>query len=381
MHYTAHRIGGHVMEKYCPSQGGAILEIGSLDVNGSLRSKAPPHDRYVGLDFEPGAGVDFVVKPREAWPVEDSRFDLVMASSVFEHDSTFWETFVQMCRKAKPGGHIYVSAPSNGTVHRYPQDCWRFYPDAAPALAKWAQEEGEDVVLVESFIADRENDVWNDFCAIYRRGPTSDALNRDFVFQQLACANVRTWESDELQRPREATQDMLLIQSQREDVERLHSHIAAMEQTVAGLQAQASEAASTVARLQGIEGSLASATAETEALRAVEQQLRGALADASTRATKENGRAEEFRMMAEDAAAKAAHLQAQLEEARIQTEEATRSLAEAKADTATNRARLLDLEAYIQERQADLVKAWDEISRQGRQIEELRDVAARGTPA
>jgi hypothetical protein len=86
-------------------------------------ARPPAHDRYVGLDFEAGAGVDFVVKPREAWPVEDSAFDLVMVSSVFEHDSTFWRTFVQMVQKAKPGSHIYVRAPSNGTVHRYPQDC------------------------------------------------------------------------------------------------------------------------------------------------------------------------------------------------------------------------------------------------------------------
>lgn len=381
MHYTAHRIGGLVMHRYCPSQGGAILEIGSLDVNGSLRNKAPLHDRYVGLDFEPGAGVDFVVKPREAWPVEDSGFDLVMASSVFEHDSTFWETFVQMCRKAKPGGHIYVSAPSNGTVHRYPQDCWRFYPDAAPALAQWAQEEGEDVVLVESFIADQENDVWNDFCAIYRRGPAREGLSRDFVFQQLACANVRTWESDELQRPCEATQDMLLIQSQREDVERLHSHIAAMEQTVAALQTQASDAAGAGARLQEIEASLAAATAETETLRAVEQQLRGALADASTRAAEERAQAEAYRATAESATARAAHLEVQLEDARLQIDTAARSLAEAKAETAASRARLLDLEVYIQERQDDLVKAWDEISTQARQIAELRDVAAAGRSA
>jgi SAM-dependent methyltransferase/beta-galactosidase beta subunit len=381
MHYTAHRIGGLVMQKYCPSEGGAILEIGSLDVNGSLRSEAPAHDRYVGLDFESGAGVDFVVKPRESWPVEDSAFDLVMASSVFEHDSTFWDTFVQMCRKAKPGGHIYVSAPSNGTVHRYPQDCWRFYPDAAPALAQWALDQGEDVVLVESFIADQENDVWNDFCAIYRRGPARDPLNRDFVFDQLACANVRTWESHELQRPREATQDMLLIQSQREDLERLNSHIAAMGQTVADLQSQASEAAASVAHLQGIEASLASATGETETLRVVEQQLREALAAASARSEEQNAQVAAYRTIAETETAKAAHLKAQLEETRVTIEEMTRSLAEAQAANAASHARLLELEVYIQERQDDLAKAWDEIASQRRQIDESKDVAVRGSRA
>jgi hypothetical protein len=136
---------------------------------------------------------------------------------------------------------------------------------------------------VESFIADQENGVWNDFCAIYRRGASKDALNRDFVFEQMACANVRTWESEELQRPREATEDMLLIQSQRVEPARLYSHIDAIERTIADLQIQASDTAALVSRLPGIEASLASATAETETLRAAEQLLRDALAEALTR--------------------------------------------------------------------------------------------------
>ena len=46
-----------------------------------------------------------------------------------------------MVRVLRPGGHIFLIAPSRGPEHRYPQDCWRFYPDGYRALARFAQIE------------------------------------------------------------------------------------------------------------------------------------------------------------------------------------------------------------------------------------------------
>ena len=92
---------------------------------------------------------------------------MIIASSVFEHDPAFWWTFVEMCRLAKPGGYVYVSAPSNGTFHQFPLDHWRFYPDCGLALQEWARREGQNVELVESFLAERDGDIWNDFCFLF----------------------------------------------------------------------------------------------------------------------------------------------------------------------------------------------------------------------
>jgi SAM-dependent methyltransferase len=211
MHDTAYRIGGLVIQSYSPRKKASILEIGAHNINGSLRDFATPSTRYVGMDFDAGHGVDIVLKPGEPWPVEDDDFDLVIASSVFEHDVAFWLTFLAMCRKAKPGGFIYVSAPSNGKVHRYPQDYWRFYPDAGLALECWAEREGIEITLVESFIAEREGDEWNDFCAVFRREPSSDVLSEEFVYARVPCTNVLTWKSSDVEvfgiapRPRDHT--------------------------------------------------------------------------------------------------------------------------------------------------------------------------------
>lgn len=41
--------------------GMTIVDIGSRDVNGSLRSVAPLNSTYVGVDFAAGKGVDVVL--------------------------------------------------------------------------------------------------------------------------------------------------------------------------------------------------------------------------------------------------------------------------------------------------------------------------------
>ena len=84
----------------------------------------------------------------------------------------FWLTFAQMCRLVRSGGYIYLSAPPNGTFHRYPTDNWRFYPDAGIALAKWGRRGGYDVRLIESLIGRRGRDIWNDCVMVFGKGET-----------------------------------------------------------------------------------------------------------------------------------------------------------------------------------------------------------------
>ncbi|HIN66068.1 MAG TPA: methyltransferase domain-containing protein [Candidatus Obscuribacterales bacterium] len=221
MHDSAFRIGELVMRTYSDLPNAKILEIGSLNVNGCLRDVAVSTTEYTGLDLEEGPSVDHVIVPGAEFPVKDNSFDLVMASSVFEHDPRFWETFLRMCRAAKPGGHIYVNAPSNGTVHRYPMDCWRFYPDAGLALVEHANSQGLEIDLVESFIGNRHSDVWNDFVAIFRKGPSAAPLNTAFVYYRYPSLNARTWQSREVYNESDSTEDMKLLEQLRDRCESL----------------------------------------------------------------------------------------------------------------------------------------------------------------
>jgi len=211
MHDTAFHIGTLAMNIYADLRTDAILEVGSQSINGSLRESALSSTRYVGLDIEDGEGVDLLLEPGKPFPVVESSFDLVMASSVFEHDPCFWITFLEMCRATKDGGYIYINAPSNGVVHRYPQDNWRFYPDSGKALVTWAASQGSPVMLVESFVAKRDRDIWNDFVAVFRKGPIKKTLPKVFLHENVPCTDVITWKSKEIIHPSEEPEDMVLL--------------------------------------------------------------------------------------------------------------------------------------------------------------------------
>ena len=147
-----------------------VLDVGSLDVNGTLRPFVPPGMDYCGVDMAAGPNVSLVLDDPYRLPF-GAEFDLVISTSCLEHDEFFWLTFAEMARVAKPGGFIYMSAPTGGVVHRHPVDCWRFYPDAGVALARWADRSGWPVALVESFILPPGAAGWSDFVAVWEREP------------------------------------------------------------------------------------------------------------------------------------------------------------------------------------------------------------------
>jgi SAM-dependent methyltransferase len=148
------------------THGLTIVEIGSLDINGSLRSVAPPGNEYLGLDVAEGKGVDVVVDPYSL-PLKNDTVDICISSSCFEHAEFFWLSFNEILRILKPQGIFYLNAPSNGAFHRHPVDCWRFYSDSGIALQNWGRKNGYRVVLLESFVGSQKDDEWNDFVAIF----------------------------------------------------------------------------------------------------------------------------------------------------------------------------------------------------------------------
>jgi SAM-dependent methyltransferase len=47
-------------------------------------------------------------------------------------------TILEVARVLRPGGLLCLIVPSGGFEHRYPLDCWRYYPDGVRALTRWA---------------------------------------------------------------------------------------------------------------------------------------------------------------------------------------------------------------------------------------------------
>jgi SAM-dependent methyltransferase len=187
MHDTAEAIGAAFLEINSKPRH-VIVEVGAFDVNGSIRNYAHPEAKYLGIDVEAGPSVDILAKDEFVVPLDSRSADIVVATSVFEHAAFFWVTMLELLRITKPGGLIYISAPSNGCYHRYPTDNWRFYPDAGKMLERWGQHNGYAVSLVESFIAERRLDMWNDFVAVFQVGPPPTSPN--FLSDRFAGTNV-----------------------------------------------------------------------------------------------------------------------------------------------------------------------------------------------
>lgn len=171
MHDTAMMTGKAFLQLYGAQfgPGRQILDVGSRDVNGTLRPFAGDEAKYLGVDLQAGPGVDVVLQDPYKLPFPAASFDLVLSTSCLEHDPLFWLTFEEMARVTRIGGFIYLSVPVQGEVHRHPLDCWRFYPDAGVALVVWAGRRGHPVRLVESFQMPPREDQWVDFVAVFER--------------------------------------------------------------------------------------------------------------------------------------------------------------------------------------------------------------------
>ncbi|MGG5818879.1 class I SAM-dependent methyltransferase [Falsiroseomonas sp. HW251] len=215
MHDTALAAGTIFFERYGTAPGITIVEVGARDVGvGALRQAAPSTAaRYIGLDLEAGPNVDLVLDDPHRFPLADGAADLVVSSSCMEHDALFWLTFLEMARITRPGGHIYVNAPSNGAVHRYPLDCWRFYPDSGRALQTWSERQGLPVLLLEAMLLPRRRDIWNDCVMVFRREPGPErALPQSPLADAFPDAtNVLLHGAAAPRNPQAYTEDMAII--------------------------------------------------------------------------------------------------------------------------------------------------------------------------
>src|SRR5690242_14807098 len=101
--------------------GKTVLEVGSYNVNGSVRPLFESAKEYIGVDFRPGPGVDYVMNAHDLnFPIHyfkivtDGLFDVVISTEMLEHDSEFWRSLSEMGRVLRPGGYLILTARGNG---------------------------------------------------------------------------------------------------------------------------------------------------------------------------------------------------------------------------------------------------------------------------
>jgi len=103
-----------------------VLEVGSLNINGSVRPFFQDCD-YLGIDVGEGPDVDLVCSGHE-FIAPEGTYDVVTSNECFEHNPFWVETLKNMIFLCKKGGLVIVTCtsdnfPEHGTRRTTQHDC------------------------------------------------------------------------------------------------------------------------------------------------------------------------------------------------------------------------------------------------------------------
>lgn len=127
--------------------GKRVLEVGSRNINGSLRQHVETLEpfEYIGIDIVPGPGVDRVLDVREAYPVLGQVFDLVICTEMLEHAEDWQGVIYALKLMLREGGTLLLTVRGPGFPKHHEPDFWRFtIEDIWDAFADFDIETIED---------------------------------------------------------------------------------------------------------------------------------------------------------------------------------------------------------------------------------------------
>jgi SAM-dependent methyltransferase len=105
-----------------------VVEIGSLNINGTVRDFFETPKSYVGIDLIEGKDVDVICFGKDYTP--DTQVDTVISTECFEHDKDWKETFENMYNITRPEGLVVFTCASDG---RHEHGTTRTSPADSPA--------------------------------------------------------------------------------------------------------------------------------------------------------------------------------------------------------------------------------------------------------
>ena len=137
-----------------PIAGQHVLEIGSRDINGSVRPLFVSAASYTGIDIVDGPGVDIVVTDHAAYEPEQAP-SVVVCMEVLEHTPHGQTLIERASTHLRPGGWLLVTCatdprPPHSGVDGGQLGNGEYYDNVAPQdLRGWLDGAGLTVVLEE----------------------------------------------------------------------------------------------------------------------------------------------------------------------------------------------------------------------------------------
>lgn len=250
-----------------------VLDLGSQNIGGCYKPIFDGEDwDYAGVDLAPGDNVDMVLRNPYQWEeIQSNSVDVLISGQTLEHAEYFWLTIMEIARVLKPGGLCCLIAPSDGYEHRYPVDCWRFYPDGMRAMANFARLQVLDAYTQweDEEYADGSN-VWHDSVLIASKPLEEPAATSEVTQFDLRHSEILTQKGQtELYR--------LQLEQSQSSAEKLQNQIYQLQyqlqQSQAQLQQSQVQFQQSQVQLQQSQAELATSQAQLAHLQQYVQQI------------------------------------------------------------------------------------------------------------
>lgn len=137
MHETSYNEMSSVLRRYTEGftdRNLKVVDVGSLDVNGTYKKLIPAKWQYTGVDIIAGKNVDIVMETPYKLPFADNSTNIVISGQCLEHVDRPWILTKEIARILDPGGFCFLTCPAKFHLHSYPYDYWRIYPEGMRVL-------------------------------------------------------------------------------------------------------------------------------------------------------------------------------------------------------------------------------------------------------